>query len=56
MSSRLKRVRSWEETRKNVAKAREFTEKYGVGEAHPDDYMLPSAEQAEWDDLLKQMK
>lgn len=58
MPSRLKRVSSWDEPLANVARARQFTERYGVDEANAADYVppLPTEEVKDWDDLLRRIE
>lgn len=54
---RQKRLHSSREQLRNVRRARRFTERYGVAEAHPDDYMkMPAETKADWDALLDQIK
>jgi exonuclease V gamma subunit len=55
VTSRAKRINSWQEPLEHVSRAKKFMERFGVHEAHPDEYMLPSNEQKEWDDLLKKI-
>jgi hypothetical protein len=56
MSSRARRTKSWRETHSNVVKAKRFAERYGVDDAHPDDYIPLSVQQPDWDDLLNKLK
>jgi hypothetical protein len=55
--SRVKRTSSWREPLKNVSRAKEFMERFGVQHAHPDEYLDPltDSEAKDWDDLLKRM-
>lgn len=47
---------SWEETRQNVAAARQLVERMGLRQTHPEAYIPRGREQDEWDDLLKQVE
>lgn len=57
MASRASRVNSWQETLSNVAKAKKFTERFGIHEAHPSAYLdpLPADEERVWKDLLSKI-
>jgi hypothetical protein len=57
MASRAKRTNSWQEPLEHVSKAKQFMERFGVHEAHPDEYLEPLKpnEEKDWDDLLKRM-
>jgi chemotaxis methyl-accepting protein methylase len=57
VASRAKRTSSWQEPLEHVSRAKKFMERFGVHEAHPDEYLdkLPSNEQKEWDELLKKI-
>jgi hypothetical protein len=56
MASRQKRTHSWQETRANVRRAKEFTERYGHDEANPAEYLPPVVDQDAFEDLLKRIK
>jgi uncharacterized membrane protein len=54
---RQSRTHSATELLSNVRRARQLTERYAVGEVHPDDFMSRAPEQkADWDNLLDQIK
>lgn len=57
MASRAKRINSWDEPLASVARAKRLTERFGLHEAHPDDYLdrLSDKEAKDWDDLLKKI-
>jgi hypothetical protein len=52
--SRQRRTRSWQEARANVRRAKQFTERYGLDESNPADFMPPTDEH--FDDLLRHLK
>lgn len=56
MTARPKRTRSWERAQAHIARVRRFAEKYGLNDARPDEYMSPSSQQDDWDDLLKRIE
>lgn len=58
MPSRAKRVNSWEEPLANVAKAKKFTERFGLRHSHPSDYLdpLPAQESKDWEDLINRIE
>jgi len=57
MPSRAKRTSSWQEPLENVARAKKFVERFGLQEAHPDDYLdpLPKSEEAAWGALISKI-
>ncbi len=57
MPSRLRRIKSLDEAQANVRRAKEMLERYGLGEAHPDDYMtINDGEALIWEQLLNKLK
>jgi hypothetical protein len=56
VASRQRRTHSWQEARSNVRRAKQFTERYGLAESNPAEFMMPAADQQLFDDLLRRIK
>jgi hypothetical protein len=53
---RRRRVRSWNEARAAVARARRLAEDCGFADAHPDEYLPANKDRDDWDKLLRRIK
>jgi hypothetical protein len=54
--ARRRRRNSWHDASEHIARARAFVDRYNAHDVNPDEYLAPNPSQAEWDDLLKQIK